>query len=585
MSFLGVEESAKGFRWVERVADAQAVTDLQKVGGLDALQARLLAARGIGAEEIQNFLKPRLRDLLPDPARLKGFSEFADTLLTAIADGQTIGILADYDADGATSAGVLVAMLRALGAPFALYVPDRLAEGYGPSDQAFQFFASQSVRTVVCLDCGSMAHGPVQRAEAGGIQVLIIDHHQIAGEPPRVSAHINPNQAGCDSGIGACAAVGVCFVVMVGLKRAAAERGMACDLDLLQVLDLVALGTVCDVVPLRGLNRAFVLQGLKVWQQTTNPGLQALLNILPKRPTFDGSLAGFQVGPRLNAAGRIGPSDLAAKILTSDKGEKAARLAGELDRLNVRRREIESQVLAQARLQLAEMEDAPCNLVADPSWHPGVVGVVAGRLKDSTGKPSIVLGGDGSGPLTGSGRSVPGFDMGGCILNLRERGMLLSGGGHAMAAGLKLEADKVPDLRVALNQALSHVPEAISQGKTREVDFAIRPGAATAELAKFLGQLQPFGAQNPEPKVVIEAVRVTFMQMVGKNHLKVTLEDGGGHQLKGIAFRASGSNLETVLRKGRDQLVHIAGSLTLDEWGGGDSAQVLIDDAALARNS
>ena len=588
MNFLGVHQSAKGFSWLQRAADTRAVMALERAAGLDEVTARLLAARGIGPEDLETFLTPRLRDLLPDPLILQGFEALAQTLLDAIHARETIGILTDYDVDGATSAAVMVACLRALGADYHLYVPDRLEEGYGPSDKAFVHFAHAGVKTVLTLDCGSMAHGPLHRAEAGGIRVLVIDHHQISGDPPRVTAHINPNQAGCISGIGTCAAVGVAFVVAVGLRRAAKERGLAFGIDLMQLLDLVALGTICDVVPLRGLNRAFVRQGLKVWAETQNPGLQALLTLLPKRPKFDGALAGFQIGPRLNAAGRVGPSDLAARILTTDAADEAQRLARELDRLNQLRRTMEAETLATARLALAqeaETRDLAINFVVNAAFHPGVVGIVAGRLKDATGKPSLVLGMDPEGKAVGSGRSVAGFDLGRAVLKLREEGLLLTGGGHAMAAGLKCAVDKIATVKAALEQAFleatREAPEA-GLGKVREIDLALSPAAATPDLAAFLSRLQPFGAHNPEPKVAIMRVRTTFMQIVGTNHIRVKLEDGAGHALSAIAFRAAGSNVETVLRQGREQHIHVAGSLTLDEWRGGDSAQLLIDDVALA---
>ena len=588
MAFLDVEQSAKGFVWTQRPVDADAAASLSRRPDINPVARHLLAARGVDDDGLDNFLNPRLRHLLPEPTRLKGFEEFETAFFAAVKAGERIGILADYDVDGATSAAVLVALLRALGLEFELYVPDRLTEGYGPSDQAFEHFVRTGIRTVVCLDCGSMAHGPVQRAQRAGHQVLIIDHHQIDGAPPEVSAHINPNQAGCESGIETCAAVGVCFAVVVGLRRGALNRGLGCEIDLMKLLDLVALGTVCDVVPLRGLNRAYVLQGLKVWPHSSNPGQQALLKLLPKTPTFDGTLAGFQIGPRLNAAGRIGPSHMAAKLLTSADEAEAATLAAELDRLNKRRREIEANVLAQARLQLqVQVEEAgsepAINLVADPRWHPGVVGIVAGRLKDSTGKPSIVLGGvEGDDALTGSGRSVPGFDLGATVLDLRARGVLISGGGHAMAAGLKLLPADIETVRENLSDAFIQTPQGQVGIRERQVDLAIRPGAATVDLARFLAQLQPFGSENPEPKIVVQDVRVEFMALAGKNHLRMTLVDGAGDKVKGIAFRAAGTALETVLRQGRDRNLHLAGSLVVDEWAGGNAAQLLVDDAALA---
>ena len=584
MAFLGVEQSAKQFSWAERPSNTQLETLLCNTAGINALSARLLASRGIKPEELENFLRPRLRDLLPNPQHLKGFSNFAEALFEAHVAGETIGILADYDVDGATSAATMVALLRSLSLDFDLYVPDRLTEGYGPSDQAFAYFARRNIRTIMTLDCGSTSHGPVQRAEAAGLRVLVIDHHLIDGAPPNVTAHINPNQMGCNSGLKTCAAVGVCFVVVVGLRRHALDQGFACKLDPMQLLDLVALGTVCDVVPLKGLNRAYVLQGLKIWQNTPNIGMRALLESLPGTPRFDGTLAGFQIGPRLNAAGRIGPSDMAARLLTCQDQSEANRLAQELTRLNQQRRDIEATVLAQARMALHEQsEDSLVNLVANRAWHPGVVGIVAGRLKDSTGKPSIVLGGQGDQEtLTGSGRSVPGFDLGAAVLSLKAGGVLLSGGGHAMAAGLKLLPDKISALREGLNKAISSTPKKNLPNRERSIDMAIRPAAATAELAEFLALLYPFGAANPEPVLAIANVRIDSMRIVGKNHLKVQLIDGAGDQLSGIAFRAAGTNLETVFRQARDRLIHVAGNLKIDEWAGNRSAQILIDDAALA---
>ncbi len=583
MAFLGVETSAKEFTWVERPSNAGLEAALALVPGVDRLSARLLAARGLTPDTLEGFLRPRLRDLLPDPVTLKGFAEFAAALFKAQAAGETVGVLADYDVDGATSAAVMVALLRAWGLDFDLYVPDRLTEGYGPSDQAFAYFAKRGVGIIITLDCGSMAHGPVQRAQAAGQRVLVIDHHLIDGDPPQVTAHINPNQTGCESGLGTCAAVGVCFTVVVGLRREALNRGLVCNLNLMQLLDLVALGTICDVVPLLGLNRAFVLQGLKVWPHTINVGMRALLDTLPQSPTFDGALAGFQVGPRLNAAGRVGPSDMAARLLTCEDAQEAMRLAQELGRLNQQRRDIEATVLAEARLALRDHpEDPPLNLVANPAWHPGVVGNVAGRLKDSTGKPSIVLGGQAGEPtLIGSGRSIAGFDLGAVVLAQRAKGVLLSGGGHAMAVGLKLLPDRLADLRRELIQALGSAAGACVKGRERPIDLALRPSAATAQLARILTQLHPFGAGNPEPIIAITQVRVEFMTTMGKNHLKVRLVDGAGNQLSGIAFRAAGTGLETIFRQGRDRLIHVAGRLKVDDWAGGETAQILIDDAAL----
>ena len=585
MSFLKVTNSAKGFAWVERPADQAAINALQRQHALAFPAAHLLAARGIGADQVESFLQPRLRTLLPDPSNLKGFADFEKAFFAAVDQGEEIGILADYDVDGASSAAVLVAFLRTLGVPFHLYVPDRLREGYGPSDQAFAHFARLGVRTIVCLDCGSTAHGPVRRAEAAGQRVLIIDHHLLGGAPPAVCAHINPNQQGCESGIGSCAAVGVCFLVVVGLHRAARARGQGLDLDALCLLDLVALGTICDVVPLKGLNRAFAVQGLKVWQQTRNPGLKALIGLLPKPPKYDGALAGFQIGPRLNAAGRIGQSDLAARILTSDDPAEAQKLAEDLDRLNRQRREMEAAVLAEARLQLADQDEGePFNLVANAAWHPGVLGIVAGRLKESTGKPSLVVGGQpGEALLTGSARSVPGFDLGALILDLRAGGVLVSGGGHAMAAGFKLDPGALDALADRLRRALDKLPEAQVRGKQREIDFSLRIAAADAELAHLLAALQPYGPGNPEPKVAVTDVLVSFMRGVGKNHLQVTLTDASKETLKAVAFGAAGSNLETLLRQGYDRPIHVAGSLMLDDWKGNSSPRLLIDDAALAQ--
>ena len=584
MAFLGVERSAKEFTWVERPADPNLIQRLRAESAVDELRAQLLASRGITPEALDAFMRPRLRDLLPDPSDLKGFHEFESAFFSAHQAGERIGILADYDVDGATSAAVLVAFLRALGLSFELYVPDRLNEGYGPSDEAFDHFTRLGITTVITLDCGSMAHGPLHRAESKGIRVLVIDHHLIDGAPPSVTAHINPNQSGCISGIGTCAAVGVCFTVIIGLRRSARQRDIACELDLMLLLDLVALGTVCDVVPLKGLNRAFVLQGLKVWPQTINPGLRALTDVLPKRPVFDGSLAGFQIGPRLNAAGRIGPSDMAARILTRKDEKEAKRLAQELDRLNQQRRDIESQVLSEARLALRDQsQDSPINLVVNPSWHPGVVGIVAGRLKDSTGKPSIVLGGQaGEEALSGSGRSVPGFDLGAAVLSLRGQGLLLSGGGHAMAAGLKLMPNQLEAVREGLARLIARSPSSELSVKKRPIDIAIRPSAATFQLAQFLTSLQPFGSENPEPKVAITDLRVEFMTTVGKNHLKLRLSDGAGSKLSAIAFRAAGTSMEMCFRQGRDQLIHVVGTLAVDDWASGEASQLLVEDVALS---
>jgi single-stranded-DNA-specific exonuclease len=584
--FLGVERSVCGRRWRIREADPGIAAAIAERHGLPEIVGRLLAQRGIGIDEAPGFLAPRLRDQLPDPLHLRDMDRAVARLQRAVRAGEPIVVFGDYDVDGATAAALLLRFFAAVGAQASVYVPDRMREGYGPNTPALLRLKSEGAAVVVTVDCGATAHEPLAAAAEAGLEIIVVDHHVTEPLLPRALALINPNRLDEDSPHGVLAAVGVAFLLAVALNRALREAGWyrnRAEPDLLQWLDLVALGTVCDVVPLSGINRALVAQGLRVARHAANPGLKALAAVAAKNGPIDAYQLGFVLGPRVNAGGRIGAADLGARLLSTDDPTLAAELAQRLDGYNRERREIEARTL-QAAITLVESTPQAPALVfaAAEGWHPGVIGIVAARLKERYERPACVVAlGDGIG--RGSGRSVPGLALGPAVIAARQAGLLINGGGHAMAAGFTVAEDKLDRLREFLVERLGDGFESERLVPELSIDGALSAAGAQGGVIGHIAALAPFGAANPEPRFAFPAVQVAFVEPVGTGHIRCTLADPiGPARLKAIAFRAAETPLGSFLAASRGRAIHVAGHLRRDDYRGGDAVQLVIDDAAPA---
>jgi single-stranded-DNA-specific exonuclease len=583
---LGVERSFSGRSWAQRAVDDRAGLALAQRLSLPEIIGRLLARRGVDADAADRFLNPTLRDLLPDPSALKDMDRAVARLVRAVTAGETIAIFGDYDVDGATSAALLRRFFEAVGATVLVYVPDRQREGYGPNGPALRRLGEQGARLIVTVDCGITAHGPLAEAAEAGIDVVVVDHH--VGEPtlPRAAAVINPNRLDESGEHGMLAAVGVAFLLVVGVNRALRAAGWYAGRgapDLLQWLDLVALGTVCDLVPLTGLNRALVAQGLKVLRRRSNIGIAALADVAAIGERVDAYHLGYILGPRVNAGGRIGDADLGARLLATEDGNEARDIAVRLDTLNAERREIEARVLAQAIDQIErEASRGPLVFVAGEGWHAGVIGIVASRLKERYNRPACVVAmADDLGK--GSGRSVVGMALGPAVIAARQAGLLVHGGGHAMAAGFALTAAQLHPFRNFLGErVIEALGETVALAPLH-VDGLLSVGAATSELAQLLDRLGPFGAGNVEPRFAFANVRIVRSDVVGGQHVRCVLGDGAGPaRLKAIAFRALDNELGAALLDRQGRAVHVAGHLRADTWQGRNEVQLFIDDVAPA---
>ena len=582
--FLGVERSICGRRWRMREADPGVAAAIAERHGLPEIVGRLLAQRGIGIDDAPGFLAPRLRDQLPDPLHLRDMDRAVVRLLRAVRDGEPIVVFGDYDVDGATAAALLLRFFAAIGGHASVYVPDRMREGYGPNAPALLRLKAEGAAVVVTVDCGATAHEPLAAAAEAGLDVIVVDHHVTEPLLPRALAVINPNRLDEDSPHGVLAAVGVAYLLVVALNRALREGGWYRDRpepDLLQWLDLVALGTVCDVVPLSGINRALVAQGLRVARHAANPGLKALAAVAAKNGPIDAYQLGFVLGPRVNAGGRIGAADLGARLLSTDDPALAAELAQRLDGYNCERREIEARTL-QAAIALVESAPQAPALVfaAAEGWHPGVIGIVAARLKERYERPACVVA-LAAGVGKGSGRSVPGLALGPAVIAARQAGLLINGGGHAMAAGFTVAADKLDALREFLVERLGDGFESERLVPELSIDGALSAAGAQGGVIGHIAALAPFGAANPEPRFAFPAVQVAFVEPVGTGHVRCTLADPiGPARLKAIAFRAAETPLGAFLAASRGRAIHLAGHLRRDDYRGGDAVQLVIDDAA-----
>ncbi|MFT5180728.1 MAG: single-stranded-DNA-specific exonuclease [Alphaproteobacteria bacterium] len=587
-SSIDVTRSVTGRRWLFRDSDERAGLMLAQRLDLPEVVGRMLAARGVDVEGAPHFLEPTLRDALPDPNCLRDMDRAVARLITAIKDAETIAIFGDYDVDGATSSALLARFFAAIGAPVRIYIPDRIREGYGPNAPALLRLWDEGIKLVITVDCGITAFEPLADAAQAGLDVIVVDHHVAEPQLPAAAAVINPNRLDDTSELGMLAAVGVSFLLAVALNRGLRDAGWYAkgghsEPNLLNLLDLVALGTVCDVVKLNGLNRAFVAQGLRVMARRHNTGLAALADAAHITEKPSEYHAGFILGPRVNAGGRVGEASLGARLLSTKDPAEAAELARQLDGFNAERQAIEAEVLEEALAQVEAAGDvessAPLIIIAGEGWHAGVIGIVASRLKEKYARPALVIGLDGD-TGKGSGRSVDGVDLGSAVIAARQAGLIVNGGGHKMAAGLTVERSKIPELKTFLNE---RVGAALAQGRavpTLNVDAQVRLGGATTELIAAIQQIAPFGAGNPEPRFVLPAVRVVKADVVGKGHVRCILSDDGKSRLKAIAFRAAGEPLGDALLQTSGMPLHLAGKIRLDTWQGREGVQFLIDDAA-----
>ena len=584
---LGVQRSIGGQLWSERLQDWRAAAALAQMHGLPEIVARVLAARGVTAEAVESFLKPTLRALLPDPSRLRDMDCAARRIARAIEAAESVAVFGDYDVDGATSAALLHRFFKAAGRPLRLYIPDRMAEGYGPNAPALRQLRSEGVSLCITVDCGATAHAPLADAAEMGLEVIVVDHHIAEAELPRAVAVVNPNRLDEDGSLRQLAAVGVTFLLIVAVNRELRRSGWWSkarpEPELLDFLDLVALGTVCDVVPLTGINRALVAQGLKVMAKRRSIGLAALSDIAKLKERPGAYHCGFLLGPRVNAGGRVGEANLGVRLLTAEDPGEAAEIAQQLDSLNDERRAIEQSMLEEAIGIIDGEADSGTALafVAHEDWHAGVIGIVASRLKERYNRPALVAA-IADGIAKGSGRSVPGVDLGAAILAARQSGLLINGGGHVMAAGFTARATDLPALRTFLNERVARQAAAGGLTPTLGIDGVLQPGGATVNLTKLLEQIGPFGSGNAEPRFVLPAVRLAKAEPAGENHVRCILLGSDGGRLKAIAFRALGTPLGQALLAARGAALHLAGHLRTDTWQGREDIQLLIEDAAPA---
>ncbi len=579
MSYLGVEASLTGRRWVGPGVDVERATEVlvQQTDLPDAL-CQVLARRGVEPSEAEAYLAPSLRDLLPDPRSLKDMEKAATRFLSALDTRQRIAVFADYDVDGGASAALLLVWLRDMGHSATLYIPDRIDEGYGPNDEAMAALAKDH-DLIVCVDCGTLSHGPITAAKAA--DVIVLDHH-LGGEVlPDALAVVNPNRQDEDGASAHLCAAGVVFLMLVEVGRHLRAAGRTGP-DMMGMLDLVALATVADVAPLIGVNRAFVRQGLKVMARRERVGLSALADVARMDTAPTSYHLGFLLGPRINAGGRIGQADLGARLLATNDPHEAAALSERLDALNTDRRDVEASVRASAIAQAeARGFDAPLVWAAGPGWHPGVVGIVAARLKEASNRPSVVIGIE-NGIGKGSGRSVSGIDLGAPIQRLAAEGLLIKGGGHKMAAGLTVAEDKLDAAMARLGELLAKQGAHLAGPSDLNITGVLMPGAATVELADKIEEAGPFGASAPGPRFVFADMQIKFAKRVGETHLKISFGDGLGATMDAICFGAFDGPLGRALENHGGARFHLAGRLDINTWRGKRSVQLRLEDASAA---
>jgi single-stranded-DNA-specific exonuclease len=590
--FLGVESSATGRAWHDRLDDRAAARALAIAQRYEVpeLLARILAGRNVELDAVDAFLDPTIKRSMPDPNVLAAMPEAAERIANAIVRGECIAIFGDYDVDGATSAAVLARFLRSAGIEPIIHIPDRLFEGYGPNVEAVRALAVRGATLLVTVDCGTTSIEPLSAARSLGVDVVVIDHHQADEVLPPAVAIVNPNRRDDLSGLGHLAAVGLAFMTVVAVNRVLRGRGFWTaqrpEPDLLGLLDDVALGTVADVVPLVGLNRAFVAKGLLALRRRERAGHVSLMDVARLSGPPEAWHLGFLLGPRINAGGRIGRADLGVQLLIENDPIAAAKMAAELDRLNRERQTIELDTLAQAEAEamaaLGLEERGAVVVTAAEGWHPGIVGLVAARLKEKFGRPAFAVALEPGGTGTGSGRSIVGVDIGRAVRRAVTEGLLLKGGGHAMAAGVTLRKGALAPLRAFLEATLAADVEAARRASGLLIDGAVSAAAANPEFVAMIGRAGPFGSGNPEPTITLPAHTVSYAEEVGQAHVRARLKSPDGAAVNAIAFRAAGHKLGTALLNSRGRQIHAAGSFALDRWQGEERVQFKLADIAPA---
>ena len=590
--FLGVESSATGRTWRSRLDErgsARALAIAQR-HDLPELLARILAGRNVEVDAVEAFLDPTIKRAMPDPNVLTAMPEAAGRIADAIMRNEKVAIFGDYDVDGATSAALLARFLRHAGVDPMIHIPDRLFEGYGPNIEAVRALAGRGATLLVAVDCGTTSPEPLAEAQKLGVDVVVIDHHQADEVLPPAVAIVNPNRRDDLSGLGHLAAVGLTFMTVVAVNRVLRSRGFWTEAppepDLLSLVDDVALGTVADVVPLTGLNRAFVAKGLIALRRRERVGHVSLMDVARLSGPPEAWHLGFLLGPRINAGGRIGRADLGVRLLIEDDPVEAAKIAAELDRLNRERQAIEVETLAQAEAEamaaLGVEERGAVVVTAAEGWHPGVVGLVAARLKEKFGRPAFAIALEPGGIGTGSGRSIAGVDIGRAVRRAVADGLLTKGGGHAMAAGVTVRKDALAPLRAFLEATLGADVEAARRTNGLFIDGAVSAAGADPELVALLERAGPFGSGNPEPLIALPAHTIAYAEEVGQAHIRVRLKSADGAFVGGIAFRAAGQKLGAALLEGRGRLIHAAGTFALDRWHGEERVQFKLTDIAPA---
>ena len=585
---LGVSQSLCGKAWLWRGGTMDCGDQAYDLSS-DILE-QLLIARGVAPDEIAKHASPTMREFLPNPSEFRDMDRAAERIASAVKNGEQITVYGDYDVDGATSAALLIDLFRNLGADAGYYIPDRLLEGYGPSGEALVRLAEQGSSLIVTVDCGAMAHEALTMAREARVDVIVVDHHKCSPELPPTAALVNPNrldESDLAASHGHLAAVGVAFLLAIALVRNLRSTGYFEDRkepDLMGLLDLVALGTVADVAALHGLNRAFVAQGLKVLARRERTGMSALIDASRLKRAPIASDLGFALGPRINAGGRIGESTLGVRLLTTNDPEEAREIAEQLSALNEERRAIEAEVQEAAEAQLDGQHNMAVQVLCATGWHPGVIGIVAGRIKEKTGKPSIVIALDSDeGTGKGSGRSISGVDLGAAIIAAREEGLLVAGGGHAMAAGLTVEEGKVAAFSEFLDTRLSRDVERARLSQAMQLDLSLSPGGLTPELVNTLEAAGPYGVGWPAPRVAVGPVRIVKADIVGKDHLRVIASGQDGKSFKAIAFRAAETEMaQTLMHRSAQRRFHLAGRVKIDDWGHRPAAELHLEDAAFA---
>ncbi|MBT1154473.1 single-stranded-DNA-specific exonuclease RecJ [Aminobacter anthyllidis] len=588
-NFLGVRRSATGVSWEHRLTERQDMLALAiaQGHGVPDIVARVLAGRGVLPEDTERFLDPTIRDLLPDPASLTDMSKAAGRIADAVLRKEKVAIFGDYDVDGASSSALMSRFLTHFDIEPEIYIPDRIFEGYGPNPDAMRELIGRGARLIITVDCGTNSAASIDAANEAGADVVVLDHHQVGGPLPNARAVVNPNRDDDLSGQGHLCAAGVTFLALVQTAKVLRERlPDAPRPDLLSLLDLVALGTVCDVVPLTGVNRAFVVKGLQAMRQQNNVGLTALARVARIGEPINNFHLAFLLGPRINAGGRIGDAALGSKLLATDDPVEAGTIAETLDRLNQERQAMETEMLAEARAEAdAEIGAGPGPAVlvtASTTWHPGIVGLLASRLKDHARRPAFAIAFNPNGTGTGSGRSVSGFDLGRLVREAVDAGLLVKGGGHAMAAGITVERARLGELRAFFEQRAAADVFRLQDEESLKIDGALAAEGATLNLVDALEKAGPFGAGHVAPVFVLPRHRIADARLVGTAHIRIDLRSESGGRVQAMAFRAAETPLGDFLFRNRDRAIHVAGSISVNHWNGSRTAQFRIIDAALA---